>query len=75
MSVRVEPDQVVPDVVDDGVGFDVPMTLRALEAGHLGLRSLIDTAHSRARPEVASAPDAGTHWRLAVPLRTGGPTP
>lgn len=76
VSVRPEPDQVVLDVVDDGVGFDVPATLRALEAGHLGLRSLIDTAHSRgATLEVASAPDAGTHWRLAVPLRTGGPTP
>ena len=61
----------VLDVVDDGRGFDVEEKLASPEDGHFGLRLLADVAvEGGASLDVASAPGAGTHWRLVVPPRT-----
>ena len=58
--------EVVLDVVDDGPGFDTTLLARPAE-GHFGLRVLADLAtDGGASLQVASAPGAGTHWRLAL---------
>jgi signal transduction histidine kinase len=57
---------VVLDVLDDGPGFD-PAVLDEPAEGHFGLRVLADLASDAgATLQVASAPGAGTHWRLAI---------
>jgi signal transduction histidine kinase len=63
---------VVLDVLDDGPGFDAAVLDQPVE-GHFGLRVLADLASDAgATLQVASAPGAGTHWRLAiVPGRAG----
>ncbi|KQZ89451.1 hypothetical protein ASD62_09185 [Phycicoccus sp. Root563] len=59
-------DEVVLDIVDDGPGFDTVL-LREPADGHFGLRVLADLASDGgATLQVASAPGAGTHWRLAL---------
>jgi signal transduction histidine kinase len=62
---RTGPGTVTLDVVDDGRGFDVEETMAHPEQGHLGTRLLADAASvPGARLRVATAPGAGTHWRL-----------
>ncbi|GAA1990232.1 sensor histidine kinase [Microbacterium pumilum] len=57
----------VLEVVDDGPGFD-PASLRDPPEGHFGTRIVGDLAtEAGARLEVATAPGAGTAWRLTVP--------
>lgn len=59
---------VVLEVADDGVGFDVPAILSAPSEGHFGVRLLSDVATSAgALLEVRSAPGHGCRWRLTVP--------
>lgn len=68
--LRVEPGVVVLDVVDDGVGFDPTEALARPRQGHLGIRLLADVASDEgAELAVATAPGAGAHWRLRVPVR------
>lgn len=56
---------VTLDVVDDGRGFDVEQVLVDPEPGHLGTRVLADVSSvPGATLRVATAPGAGTHWRL-----------
>ena len=58
-------------IEDDGRGFEVDDALTATRAGHLGLQSMIEQAEQAgAALQIASAPGAGTRWRLSVPLRT-----
>ncbi len=58
-------------VADDGVGFDVAASRR--RHGHFGLRVLTDLAEAAgAVLQVASAPGAGTRWRMLVPHSPGG---
>jgi signal transduction histidine kinase len=70
VSVRREGGNLKVEVGDDGVGFQVPQTgARRPERGGFGLFSI----RERLRPvggrlEVQSAPGAGTHVSLAVPL-------
>ncbi|MBD3784424.1 MAG: integral membrane sensor signal transduction histidine kinase, partial [Micrococcales bacterium] len=53
------------DVVDDGRGFDVGAVLADPAPGHLGTRLLAEAASvPGATLRVATAPGAGTHWRL-----------
>lgn len=67
VSLTLAPAAVVLDVVDDGIGFAVQDVLRDPEEGHFGLRLLADAAEQHgASLDVASAPGAGTHWRLEV---------
>jgi two-component system NarL family sensor kinase len=67
LSLVAHHDTVMLDVVDDGIGFDVAETLADPEEGHFGLRLLADAAEQHgAMLLVASAPGAGTHWRLEV---------
>lgn len=55
------------DVVDDGVGFDLEAARAAQAGGHFGLRLLADLAgQAGATLQVATAPGAGTRWRLEV---------
>ncbi len=62
---RTGPDTVVLEVVDDGRGFDADDALTRPVAGHLGTQLLADAASvPGARLRVATAPGAGTHWRL-----------
>ena len=57
--------------VKGGVGFDVAAS-RA-RYGHFGLRVLTDLAEGAgAVLQVASAPGAGTRWRLLLPPHPGG---
>ncbi len=59
--------QVVLEVDDDGVGFDVLEVLAAPPEGHFGLRLLGDLATSAgAELAVRSAPGRGCRWRLTV---------
>nr|WP_246281197.1 histidine kinase [Cellulomonas humilata] len=59
--------QVVLEVEDDGVGFDVLEVLAAPPEGHFGLRLLGDLATSAgAELAVRSAPGQGCRWRLRV---------
>lgn len=58
-------------VSDNGAGFDVAAS-RARH-GHFGLRVLTDLAEGAgAVLQVASAPGAGTRWRLLLPPHPGG---
>ncbi len=58
-------------IADNGVGFDVAAS-RARH-GHFGLRVLTDLAEGAgAVLQVASAPGAGTRWRLLLPDQPGG---
>lgn len=58
-------------ILDNGVGFDVAAS-RARH-GHFGLRVLTDLAEGAgAVLQVASAPGAGTRWRLLLPPHPGG---
>lgn len=58
---------LVLEVADDGAGFDAAAALASPPEGHLGLRVLCDLAAAAgADLSVATAPGAGTRWRLAV---------
>jgi signal transduction histidine kinase len=64
-----EDDLVLLDVLDDGPGFETER-LDDPQDGHFGLRVLADLASDAgAVLQVASAPGAGTHWRLTIPPR------
>ncbi|GAA4710770.1 sensor histidine kinase [Pedococcus ginsenosidimutans] len=66
VSLARDGGEVVLDVVDDGPGFDTALLQRPVD-GHFGLRVLADLAtDAGATLQVASAPGAGTHWRLAL---------
>jgi signal transduction histidine kinase len=68
VSLTAEADRAVLTLADDGVGFDAATVLATPQAGHLGLRSLVDLAEQQgADLQVASAPGAGTRWRLVLP--------
>jgi two-component system, NarL family, sensor kinase len=68
VSLTAEADRAVLTLADDGVGFDAATVLATPQAGHLGLRSLVDLAEQQgAELQVASAPGAGTRWRLVLP--------
>jgi signal transduction histidine kinase len=59
---------VVLEIVDDGVGFDLAKAQRSPTNGHFGLRLLPDLAtQAGATLRLATAPGAGTRWRLEVP--------
>lgn len=77
IDVRVahEADQMVIEVVDDGLGIDTSDTSRGVQAGHLGLamvrRRVEDTG---GHFEIETRPDGGTRSRVALPLkRPNGP--
>ncbi|WP_157874006.1 sensor histidine kinase [Kineococcus radiotolerans] len=68
VHLRYEQDHVRLDVADDGVGFEPAAAQHAAEDGHFGLRLLPDLARQGgARLRLATAPRAGTRWRLEVP--------
>ena len=59
---------VVLEIADDGVGFDLAAARRRMREGHFGLRLLPDLAtQAGATLRLATAPGAGTRWRLEVP--------
>lgn len=69
VSVRLfaTADSVVLVISDDGPGFD-PTDLHDPPEGHFGTRIIGDLAvEAGATLEVATAPGAGTAWRLSVP--------
>ena len=60
---------LVLDVIDDGQGFDAQKLINEPKEGHFGLRLMADAAQEGdAELVVASAPGAGTHWRLRTPV-------
>ncbi|MEO7173628.1 histidine kinase [Flavobacterium sp.] len=61
-------DMVILEVIDDGVGFEMDHALRSSNKGHFGLRLLPDLAtQAGATLRLATAPGAGTRWRLEMP--------
>jgi len=67
VRLRRDDDNVILDVVDDGVGFDPEAVIASPASGHLGLQVMIDVANEAdATLAVSSAPGAGTSWRLRV---------
>jgi two-component system NarL family sensor kinase len=61
-----EDDDVVLDILDDGVGF-ATSALIAGAPGHLGVRVMTDLAdEAGATLAVASAPEEGTWWQLRI---------
>jgi signal transduction histidine kinase len=66
VRVRQDPDRVVLEVEDDGVGFDIAGTA---PEGHFGLQVLADLAEEAgATLDLATAPGSGTALRLEVLL-------
>ena len=71
VEVRLERDEshAVLAISDNGVGFDAPHLLANPKEGHFGLRVLGDVvADAGGELLLASAPGAGTHWQLRIPL-------
>jgi len=67
VRLRRDGDEVVLDVMDDGVGFDVGAVTSAQEGDSLGLRVMTDLARDAgATLAVASAPEEGTWWQLRM---------
>ncbi len=72
VAVRLRPTKegVLLDIQDDGVGFDAERVLTHPEEGHFGVRIMGDVvAEAGGTLRLASAPGAGTHWQLKVPVR------
>lgn len=68
LCLSVDSVRVTLEVCDDGVGFDQDSVGRADGPGHFGLRLLPDLARQGgATLLLATAPGAGTRWRLEVP--------
>lgn len=66
LSLRLEDDAVVLEVVDDGVGYDTTAAV-----GGLGLRNMRQRAfNAGGLLDVASTPGAGTRLRLRIPVRS-----
>jgi two-component system, NarL family, sensor kinase len=67
VRVRRLADEVVLDIVDDGVGFDAAAVGTAPTEGHLGLRVMADLAREAgAMLAVSSAPGEGSRWQLRI---------
>lgn len=67
IRLGVEDDHVVLEVVDDGPGFDPAILGEPPVGGHLGTKVLRDLARQAgAELSVATAPGAGTRWRLRL---------
>jgi len=65
VSLRIGPEQVALEVVDDGIGFD---TLASQSGGGLGLRGMVERAQELGGTlSLHSGPDQGTRVRLEVP--------
>ncbi|CAN7415454.1 histidine kinase [Microbacterium sp. LjRoot45] len=74
-TVRVFDDDgiTVLEVGDDGRGFEPSILDEPPREGHLGTRVLIDlAAHEGAALRLATAPGAGTTWRLELPKQDAG---
>jgi len=70
ITIRVTEDDgaLILDVIDNGHGFDAEKLVNQPKERHFGLRLMADaTREGDAELSVASAPGAGTHWRLRTP--------
>jgi two-component system NarL family sensor kinase len=68
IKLAAEGNEMVLDVIDNGIGFDPEEQLRSPKAGHFGLRLMADaTTYANGQLRVSSALGAGTHWQLRVP--------
>jgi signal transduction histidine kinase len=57
------------EIIDNGVGFDAADLTAHPADGHFGLRVLGDVvADAGGELLLASAPEAGTHWQLRIPV-------
>jgi two-component system NarL family sensor kinase len=68
VRLTISSDGVVLDIADDGTGFDPTAAMARPADGHFGLRVLGDlAADAGAELTLATAPGAGTRWRLRLP--------
>jgi signal transduction histidine kinase len=68
VRVAVAGDDVLLQITDDGIGFDVRRAVESPPDGHFGLRVLADVVRDHnAVLAVASRPGDGTAWLLRVP--------
>ncbi len=69
MKVSSSSEAAMLDVLDDGIGFDPELAEATVKTGHFGLRALTDrVADAGGQLQVQSAPGAGTHIHVEVPL-------
>jgi signal transduction histidine kinase len=67
LSLRLERNMVVLEVIDDGVGYDTTTPVSGF-----GLRNMRERAfNAGARLDMTSRPGSGTRLRLRIPARTG----
>jgi two-component system, NarL family, sensor kinase len=69
MKIAANGESAMLDVTDDGIGFDPEQAAATVKTGHFGLRALTDrVADAGGELQVQSAPGAGTHIRVELPL-------
>lgn len=68
VTLTADDGDVVLDIRDDGTGFDPAAVFAHRPTGHFGVHILGDVAGAAgAELQLATAPGAGTHWRLRIP--------
>ncbi|HEY9088835.1 MAG TPA: PAS domain S-box protein [Anaerolineaceae bacterium] len=70
ISLQVEPEQVVMEIQDDGVGFSLPDNwIKLVRNGHLGLVGMRERVEAiGGKMEIQSRPDEGTTIRVTAPV-------
>jgi signal transduction histidine kinase len=70
LNIKFQPDQISVQVIDDGIGFDVPLSpAEFAPSGHFGLLGLYERAELiGARLEIHSSPGEGCQIDIHLPV-------
>jgi two-component system sensor histidine kinase DegS len=68
--LMIEPDEVVLEIKDDGIGFALPDNwIKLVRGGHLGLVGMRERIEAvDGKMEIQSRPGEGTTIRVSVPV-------